>query len=155
MPEPVSTFAGRVGRRLKALREHAGLTQEQLAGAAGVARTTVQNTESGRNLVSLLYAVQLCNVLGCGVQSLLDQPRPPAENHARPAAPDPLARIRVLAQEYADARREAVLLLPDAPHPLSGERGSILPYYVLKSQATAAERGAPHERFEPTTRGVP
>ena len=55
---------------VRAAREHAGLTREQLAVKAGVATTTVYLAERA-GLISPTTAGKLAGVLGCGPNELL------------------------------------------------------------------------------------
>ncbi len=55
---------GALGRNLKAAREHAGLTQAQLAKKLGKAQTTVSGSESGKIRVSEKYVAKLLKVCG-------------------------------------------------------------------------------------------
>lgn len=49
---------------LKANREEAGMTQEQLSQESGVKRTTIAMIESGKNTPSVTNAKKLASVLG-------------------------------------------------------------------------------------------
>jgi transcriptional regulator with XRE-family HTH domain/molybdate-binding protein len=66
-----------VGRRLRDLREAAGLSQVELAGRAGVSRQAVGALEAGRHLPRVDAAVGLASALGTTVEDLLavDAPR--------------------------------------------------------------------------------
>ena len=73
---PVLTSAGddpRVafGRRLRALRERRGLSQEALADEADLDRTYVSGVERGRRNISLLSIYRLARALGCEPHELL------------------------------------------------------------------------------------
>jgi transcriptional regulator with XRE-family HTH domain len=52
------------GRRLRSLRDEAGLTQEQLAMAAGLERAYVSSAETGRRNATLATLFQLADALG-------------------------------------------------------------------------------------------
>jgi transcriptional regulator with XRE-family HTH domain len=58
------------GRRLKRLRMAAGLSQSQLARAAGVAFGTLRNWEYDRREPLLSAAVKLAQGLGVGLDAL-------------------------------------------------------------------------------------
>jgi transcriptional regulator with XRE-family HTH domain len=59
-----------LGQRIRAARKRRRLTQEQLATAAGITRTTVQNIENGRT--SEPYKVdEIAAALGIPVEELL------------------------------------------------------------------------------------
>ena len=53
-----------LGRNLKAAREHAGLTQAQLADKLGKAQTTVSGSESGNIRVSEKYVANVLKACG-------------------------------------------------------------------------------------------
>lgn len=58
--------------RLKVYRERAGLTQQQLADALGVARTTVTMWETSPNMPTVRILPKLAHVLGVTVDELLE-----------------------------------------------------------------------------------
>lgn len=64
---------------LKEARKKAGLSQNQLADAAGVCRSTIPKYESGGRAVGNLAArnyIAICDVLGVDPRDLLeDEPR--------------------------------------------------------------------------------
>lgn len=57
----------RIGRRLAAVREWQGWTQEQLAAMADMRVQTVQKIESGQFRVDVDVLAVLCDVLGVRV----------------------------------------------------------------------------------------
>lgn len=67
------------GRLLRMLRTKAGLSQEALAEAAGLSRTSVVNIEAGRQGASLATLYRLADALGCDPARLL--PAPVASPH--------------------------------------------------------------------------
>ena len=58
-----------------ALRNKAGLTQNQLATRSGVPRSTLTNAESGDGNPSLKNLVKISSALGVGIEELLSRPR--------------------------------------------------------------------------------
>lgn len=58
--------------RLKEARTAAGLTQAQLAEAAGVSRKTVNTVENGVFIPSTLLALTLARALGVTVERLFE-----------------------------------------------------------------------------------
>lgn len=66
-----------LGERLAQLRVSRGLTQAELAAAAGVAKRTVERVESGES-IQLLTLVRLCRVLGLmdGLDQLVPEQGP-------------------------------------------------------------------------------
>jgi transcriptional regulator with XRE-family HTH domain len=71
-----------LGERLKQRRLEAGLTQAQLADAAGVLRTSVTNIEAGRQKPPLHLLYRMCVALDVEVSSIL----PPNEEVAGESA---------------------------------------------------------------------
>lgn len=61
----------RIGEKLKEAREAKGITQEQLAEACGVLRTSVTNLEAGRQKVPLSLIYDICALLKIEVTSIL------------------------------------------------------------------------------------
>ena len=68
------------GKRVRAARRNAHLTQEQLATRLGLSRPSIVNIEAGRQGVYLRFLMPLAEALGCPVASLLpfDVDRPAA-----------------------------------------------------------------------------
>lgn len=58
---------------LREVRLSRGLTQKQLAKAAGIAETCYQNIERGRNLPTLPNAFSIASVLGSTVDALFGE----------------------------------------------------------------------------------
>lgn len=63
-----------IGRRLRAERESAGLTQSQLAAHLGLSRTSVSNIEAGRQRFPLHYVYATAVLLRCDLAKLLPSP---------------------------------------------------------------------------------
>lgn len=59
------------GRRLRALREGSGLTQEQLALRAGLDRGYISSIEAGKRNLALINLCKLANALGVSPCELL------------------------------------------------------------------------------------
>ncbi len=73
MDEP-DLVAGHLSRNLVALRQVRSLTQEALAKAASVPRSTIANLESGTGNPSLTVLIKVANALGVPVDELLAAP---------------------------------------------------------------------------------
>ncbi len=118
--------AGHLARNLAALRHVRGLTQEALAKAAGVPRSTVTNLESGAGNPSLAVLVKVAGALAVPIDELLASPR---------------AQVRQWAEAdlAASARGKGVRLRPLVPEPVPD---GILEVMELAPAATM--RGTPH-----------
>jgi transcriptional regulator with XRE-family HTH domain len=68
-PHPVDLH---VGRRLRALRNHAGLSLTALAGRIGVTYQQLQKYETGRNRLSAAALYEACRALGAPIASLYE-----------------------------------------------------------------------------------
>ena len=64
-----------LARNLLSLRQVRSLTQEALAKAAGVPRSTIANLESGAGNPSLVVLVKVAHALGVPIDELLASPR--------------------------------------------------------------------------------
>lgn len=67
--------AGHLARNLLGLRHARSLTQQELARAAGVPRSTIANLESGSGNPSLAVLVKVSRALGAPIDELLASPR--------------------------------------------------------------------------------
>jgi transcriptional regulator with XRE-family HTH domain len=61
--EAVDGFYAALGRRIRASRDGAGFTQDQLAGRVGVTRSSVANTETGRQKIPVHVLVAIADAL--------------------------------------------------------------------------------------------
>ena len=59
---------------VKQCRKKEGLTQEALAQAVGIGRSTVSEIESGRRVPGVDVAIRIARVLSCTVEELFDVP---------------------------------------------------------------------------------
>ena len=75
------------GARLRLARQARGLSQQQLAGVAGVTRQAVSAVESGHSDPSLRVALGLARALGMTVEALFGPGEPGDPVLARPVAP--------------------------------------------------------------------
>ena len=75
MAQPEDKTAAHLARNLVSLRHTRSLTQEGLAKAAAVPRSTVANLESGEGNPSLAVLVKVAGALGVPIDELLASPR--------------------------------------------------------------------------------
>jgi putative transcriptional regulator len=66
----MSTTKSKRGARLARARYQAGLTQPELAEAAGTTRSTIARLEAGDNTPSVDLAIAIARVLGESVETL-------------------------------------------------------------------------------------
>src|SRR5947209_20469269 len=91
-----------LGRRIQRLRAEAGITQAQLAAAAGVPLASLQNWEIDRREPSLRAACNLAKALGVTAEQLAETtPAERKQPEQRGAGPTP----------------KALAGTPSAPHP--------------------------------------
>ena len=105
---------GALSSSLKATRSRLGLSQQQLAEAAGVTRQTIGGIEAGQYAPSALVALRLAKALGCRVEDLfrLEEDLPTVEALAAQGFPQ-VGSVRV-ALAQVGGRWVA--------HPLQGEQ---------------------------------
>lgn len=125
MDEPQSV-ALYLSRNLLALRHARSLTQEALAKASALPRSTVANLESGTGNPSLTVLLKVAGALGVPVDELLAPPR---------------AKVRkwTAADVSTHSRGQGVMLRPLVPEPTPDEMLSIMDF-----QPRATLRGTPH-----------
>jgi DNA-binding XRE family transcriptional regulator len=58
---------------IKKLRIAAGMSQDDLAKAAGISRIAIARYETGERTPSIITAVKIANALGCKVDDLIDK----------------------------------------------------------------------------------
>ena len=63
-----------LGQRLRSVRKERSLTQDQVATAISMERTSISNVESGRQRLPLHTLYQYCSVLGVDVAHVLPDP---------------------------------------------------------------------------------
>lgn len=64
------------GERVRAVRQEKGMTQEELAEAAGLHPTYISNLERGYRVATIVTLVRVCGALGASPSSLLKWGRP-------------------------------------------------------------------------------
>src|SRR6185369_17124022 len=90
------------GARLRLARQARGLSQQQLAGVAGVTRQAVSAVESGHSDPSLRVALGLARALGMTVEELFGPGEPGDPVLARPIAPVSVPGSRVALATVGD-----------------------------------------------------
>lgn len=148
-----ATFA----RRLREVRERAGITQQELAdvmtrGGTKMHRSTIGKIEAGVRVVSVGEAAQLAGALGVWIEELLGDPRRAGERERKYAAfVEARVRVRVLRNEYAERRRlldEAEVLCLNTEDRLKAAQER------LARAAVAAGHGTPELAEELTAREI-
>jgi transcriptional regulator with XRE-family HTH domain len=77
-------FYVELGKRIRQARQQKRLTQQALADAIELTRTSVTNIECGRQPVMTHHLVRIARAVGVPVDSLLPSPiEPPSEINAR------------------------------------------------------------------------
>lgn len=66
------------GRRVRALRQERGVSQEELAGLAGVHRTYIGMIERGEKNITLINIIRIAKALGCAAVELIPDECPPS-----------------------------------------------------------------------------
>jgi transcriptional regulator with XRE-family HTH domain len=61
-----------VAPNIRTLREHAGITQAELARRSGVSKAMICDVESGKKNPTIRLLGQIAQGLGCGISELLD-----------------------------------------------------------------------------------
>ncbi|MBQ2808115.1 MAG: helix-turn-helix transcriptional regulator [Bacteroidaceae bacterium] len=59
-----------MNNRIKVARAGQGMTQQQLAEAAGVSRQTINAIESGKFVPSTVLALKMARIFGCKVEDI-------------------------------------------------------------------------------------
>jgi transcriptional regulator with XRE-family HTH domain len=90
-------------RRLRVIRQAAGMTQQQLAELTGMHRSAIAKIEAGGRVVSVGEAVQLAAALGTTVAELAADPADGADR-ARVEA-----QVRLRSAEHEAARRHELM----------------------------------------------
>lgn len=73
----MSDVAVRFGKRLREVREAAGISQEKLAELASLHRTYVSSVERGKRNISIENIERLSVALGVSMRELMPADRPP------------------------------------------------------------------------------
>lgn len=71
LASPKGSFYERLGKEIAAARNKQRLTQERLANAANLSRTSVTNIEKGRQIVPVHILVRFAETLGVSLQDLI------------------------------------------------------------------------------------
>lgn len=97
--DEADVFYATVGRRIAALRTDCGLTQADVAMAAGLTRSSIANLEAGRQRVPVHVLVTVANLFDVRLADLLD-----GADSLAGASPMTLGVIRDQAREIARLR---------------------------------------------------
>jgi molybdate-binding protein/DNA-binding XRE family transcriptional regulator len=126
-----SSSGGVSGAQLRLARQARGLSQQQLAGMAGVSRQAVSAVESGVSDPSLRVALALAHALGMTVEELFGRGSPAPLVTASPLAPLGRAGGRVALAPVGDA----LVALP-----LSGATATRAGFLPAGGQAAAGDQ---------------
>ncbi|MBQ2954342.1 MAG: helix-turn-helix transcriptional regulator [Clostridia bacterium] len=88
-----------IGQRIRRSRKNANLTQEQLAELADISVVYVSKLENGQRSPSLETLIDICNVLHCSMDDIL-------EDHLTSANPSPPNQIDTLFLNASTADRK-------------------------------------------------
>ena len=103
-----------VGTQLRKLRLESGMTQAQLAEAAGVADATVSRIERGRLTPSVDLVERLAGALRRPASDLLNRSKEPKRRSLRPCERRLLAVVRDLDDARVDDVSRAIKLILSA-----------------------------------------
>jgi transcriptional regulator with XRE-family HTH domain len=81
-----------LGRRIRAARKHAGLTQAELAASISLSRTSVTNIERGRQQILLHTLYDIASTLRIDPANLLPDMEPKAKEGLAERIPDNLTK---------------------------------------------------------------
>lgn len=101
-----------LGQRLRRARESAGMTQETLARALGLSRTSVTNLERGRQPLQVHLLVEAAKILSVEVTTLLPDESPMTASFTREQA-----------AEYPHAQRAWIADVLSTPTTQEEKRG--------------------------------
>lgn len=96
------TGEGAIRNNLRASRSRLGLSQQELAAAAGVTRQTISGIEGGLYSPTAAVALRLARALGCRVEDLFWLEDEAGELEATPAGPFPPGETRVAVARVGD-----------------------------------------------------
>jgi Zn-dependent peptidase ImmA (M78 family)/DNA-binding XRE family transcriptional regulator len=91
----VSVTQKELAERLKAARENAGLTQQEVAEAIGVGRTAVVQIEAGKRAVTSLELAEMAQLYGRGISEFIEE---------KPFEEDPLVALFRATPGYTEDR---------------------------------------------------
>jgi putative molybdopterin biosynthesis protein len=133
--------AARVGPRLRRARQARGVSQQQLAGMAGVSRQAVSAVESGLSDPSLRVALALSRALGITVEELFG-----------PATPEPVVAVRPVAPLGGPGTRVSLAPVGDrfVALPLSGPTVTRAGFAPAGGRVTGADSVVPLGPPRPT-----
>jgi len=141
-----------LGRQIRGLREHRGLSLNQLARQSGISVTGIRNIEFGRANPGLLTVVAILDVLGVSLDELVSLARRSGKtvHVARaPAATHRDASVqRTISEIYQPRVRGRVVTLPAGTDMLTGRKAEAGPHfaYVLEGKVRVSMGdGASHE----------
>jgi transcriptional regulator with XRE-family HTH domain len=125
------TFYRDFGQRLTNIRNEAGVTQEALADAVGLSRTSITNVEKGRQPVQLHLVVKIAEILGVTVARLL-----PVRESTNPLPAERLEKLQPEKRKWV----ERVLGAPPSSLEEAGNGSKIQPVQEKGARTPAKRR---------------
>jgi transcriptional regulator with XRE-family HTH domain len=120
-----------VGKKIRKLRETLGITQEEVAKALGVSKSTVSKWEKGERTPSLGILERICELFQISVDTLFS-PREP-EMAFRSGQREESAKIRDILTFWLDRVVDILGVVEDSKILSSLWNRELLPYYSIKA----------------------
>jgi transcriptional regulator with XRE-family HTH domain len=123
-----------LGRQIRSLREHRGLSLNQLARQSGISVTGIRNIEFGRANPGLLTVVAILDVLGVSLDELVSLARRAGKtvHVARaPAAQRDASVQRPISEIYQPRVRGRVVTLPAGTDLLTARKAEAGPHFAF------------------------
>jgi len=119
--QPMPPIYGHIGAVLRVAREKAGRTQEEVANAVGLTRTSLTNIEKGRQKLLVHTLAEIAVFLSCSASELLAEVEARAETQ-RPAFKMPQDFSKKIQAQIADmivrgSDTDSHAKPPSQPHP--------------------------------------
>jgi transcriptional regulator with XRE-family HTH domain len=110
MALPQGPFYAALGKRIREARKMKKVTQEQLAKAVGLSRTSVTNIETGRQPIYTHTVIRIAEILGAQIGEML----PPSMPQSSAVAEPQLQQLEPTKRDWVNR------ILGKQSHPLGG-----------------------------------